>query len=72
VRDMDQWQTVSTIDRPTLVIAGTHDVATPPADGREMAKRIEGCRYVELAAAHISNVEMAQRFSEEVMQFLVH
>jgi 3-oxoadipate enol-lactonase len=72
VRDMDQWRSVSTIDRPTLVVSGTHDAVTPPADGREMSARIEGSRYVELDASHISNVEAAQRFTAEVMQFLDH
>jgi 3-oxoadipate enol-lactonase len=70
VRDMDQWDALPDIDRPTLIISGTHDVATPPADGRRMAQEIPGARYAELDAAHISNVEQAERFTAEVVDFL--
>jgi 3-oxoadipate enol-lactonase len=70
VRDMDQWPTLSRIERPTLVVTGTHDAATPPADGRRMAEVIPGAKQVELDAAHISNVEAAERFTAEVLAFL--
>ena len=70
VRDMDQREAIGGVRHPTLVIAGTHDVATPPADGRAIAERIRGARYVELDAAHISNVEAADRFTAEVLGFL--
>ena len=70
VRDTDQWDTVARIACPTLVIAGTHDASTPPAEGRKLAGRIAGARYVELDAAHISNVEAADRFTAELTAFL--
>ena len=70
VRDMDQWDALPDIDRPTLIISGAHDAATPPADGRRMAQEIPGARYIELDAAHISNVEQAERFTAEVVDFL--
>ena len=70
VRDMDQRDAIGGIRHATLIIAGTHDAATPPADGRGMAERIRGARYVELDAAHISNVEAAERFTAEVLGFL--
>jgi 3-oxoadipate enol-lactonase/4-carboxymuconolactone decarboxylase len=57
VRDMDQRASAGRIVAPTLVIAGTHDAATPPAAGRFLADTIAGAKYVELAAAHLSNVE---------------
>jgi len=57
VRDMDLRDEASRIAAPTLVIAGAHDVATPPAEGRFLAGAIGGARYVELDAAHLSNVE---------------
>jgi 3-oxoadipate enol-lactonase len=72
VRDMDQWNSVATIKCPTLVISGTHDAATPPADGRRMAEVIPGARYVELDAAHISNIEAAPAFTAAVISFLTH
>jgi pimeloyl-ACP methyl ester carboxylesterase len=47
---------------PTLVIAGTHDLSTPPVDGHFIADHVPGARYVELDAAHISNVEQPAGF----------
>jgi len=54
---------------PTLVIAGEHDLATPPAEGRFLAERIPGARYVELAAAHLSNVEARTAFTSALTGF---
>jgi 3-oxoadipate enol-lactonase len=70
VRDMDQRATASTIRMPTLVIAGTHDAATPPSAGRFLADAIAGSRYVELSAAHLSNVEAAPAFTQSLTDFL--
>jgi 3-oxoadipate enol-lactonase len=70
VRDADLWPGVSSIRSPTLIIAGTHDAATPAADGRQLAERIAGARCVELDAAHISNVEAADAFTAEAIAFL--
>jgi len=70
VRDMDQRTTAGDIAVPTLVIAGAHDAATPPADGRYLAGAIAGARYVELPAAHLSNVEAAPAFTRALAEFL--
>ena len=70
VRDMDQRESIARIAVPTMVIAGTHDAATPPAAGQFIAQQIPGARYVELDAAHISNVEAADRFTETVLGFV--
>jgi 3-oxoadipate enol-lactonase len=70
LRDADEWPGVAGIRAPTLIIAGTHDVATPAAEGRQIAERIAGAQYVELDAAHISNVEMAGPFTAAVTAFL--
>jgi len=70
IRDMDQREAISSINVPTLVIAGAQDAATPPADGQFLAGKIRGARYVELPAAHLSNVEAAAQFSSEVLRFL--
>ena len=71
IRDFDVRQAVATSRVPTLVIAGTHDAATTPADGHYLADRIAGARYVELNAAHLSNIEVPGRFNSEVGSFLV-
>jgi 3-oxoadipate enol-lactonase len=70
VRDADQWNAIAGIARPTLVIAGTHDMATTTAVGRSMAQSIAGAQYVELDAAHISNVEAAADFTATLTDFL--
>ncbi len=70
VRDMDQRETVRLAQAPVLVIAGTRDPATPPKLGMELASLIEGSDYIELDAAHLSNVEMPDAFTRAVLQFL--
>lgn len=70
VRDFDFREQLSKIHIPTLVISGVHDPATTPADGRFLADHIPNARYVELNAAHLSNVEDADRFTQEVSGFL--
>jgi 3-oxoadipate enol-lactonase len=52
------------------VISGAHDPATPPADGRFLSQQIPGARYVELNAAHLSNIEDQERFTNELAAFL--
>jgi len=72
VRDMDQRAAIAQVSRPTLVVAGTHDGATPPAETRRVADAVPGARYVELDASHLSNVEQASRFTEAVLGFLTN
>ena len=70
VRDFDFWAKVGEIKAPTLVVAGTHDAAVPPANVQKLAHAIPGARYTELSAAHISNIEDSARFTAEVSAFL--
>jgi 3-oxoadipate enol-lactonase len=70
VRDMDQRESVAAIRAPTLVIAGTYDLPTPAADGKALADTIPNARYVELPAAHLSNVEVVADFTKELTGFL--
>jgi 3-oxoadipate enol-lactonase len=71
IRDFDARESIAAIHVPTLVIAGTHDAATTPADGRYLAGHIAGARYVELNAAHLSNIENRDRFNTELSAFLL-
>ena len=71
VRDMDQRAILARITAPTLVIGGTYDGSTPPELGRAVAQAIEGARYLELDAAHLSNWEQAGAFSAAVLSFLL-
>jgi 3-oxoadipate enol-lactonase len=70
VRDADLRSLARSVTPPTLVISGTHDAATPPADGRRLADAIPAATYCEFSAAHISNVEAADQFSIAVTNFL--
>jgi 3-oxoadipate enol-lactonase len=70
VRDMDQREAIARIGTPTLVIAGAQDAATPPQDGRFLAEEISGAKYVELEAAHLSNIEVVDGFTDAVLRFL--
>lgn len=70
VRDNDLRKQVNRITAPTLVIAGTGDLPTPPADGKFLQQEIKEARYVELHAAHLSNQEQADAFNVAVLDFL--
>jgi 3-oxoadipate enol-lactonase len=70
LRDADLRGQVASISSPTLVISATHDPAAPPTAGKFLAKEIKGARYVELDAAHLSNIEQHEKFTQEVSQFL--
>lgn len=70
VRDMDQHADIAGIGVPTLVISGTHDLATPPAQSQLIAASIPGAALVDLDAAHLSNVEQADLFTRNLIGFL--
>lgn len=70
IRDADLRAELGNIAAPTLVIAGTHDVAATPEQGRALAQGIRGARYVELDASHISNIEQGALFTRTLVEFL--
>jgi len=70
VRDADLREAVKTIPVPVLVIAGSADPSTSAELGRELADAIPGARYWELPAAHLSNREQPERFTEALVDFL--
>ena len=70
LRDQDLREAVSRVLLPTLVISGTQDAATTPAEGRFVAEQIPGAQYLELNAAHLSNMEAAESFTAALLKFL--
>jgi 3-oxoadipate enol-lactonase/4-carboxymuconolactone decarboxylase len=72
IRDMDQTASVTGIRAPTLVIVGTHDLATPKAHGEALAKAIPGAQLVELPAAHIPVLEVPGAFVNALLGFLIN
>jgi 3-oxoadipate enol-lactonase len=71
IRDFDARPAIAGIGVPTLVVAGTRDVSTTAADGQFLAEHIPGARYLELDAAHLSNIEQSHQFTSEVAAFLL-
>jgi 3-oxoadipate enol-lactonase len=70
LRDADLRAQVAAIAAPCLVITGTHDLATPPADGRALYASLRQAHYDELDASHISAWEQHQQFAQAVDAFL--
>jgi 3-oxoadipate enol-lactonase len=70
VRDADFREKLGAVQVATQIIAGAHDPATPPADGRWLSEHIPGAKYAELPAAHLSNIEAREEFNREVLAFL--
>lgn len=70
LRDTDLRSEVGIVEAASLVISGTHDPATPPADGRALRAGIKNSRYVELDASHLSAWECADEFAAAVLQHL--
>ncbi|MGB6191500.1 MAG: 3-oxoadipate enol-lactonase [Terracidiphilus sp.] len=70
LRDADLRAEAAGVRAVTLVIAGAHDPATPPADGRALHTAIEHSRYVEFDASHMSAWECAADFAGAVVEHL--
>jgi 3-oxoadipate enol-lactonase len=70
IRDMDMRQIATLIDRPTLVIGGDADPATPVEHSLALAGTIPGAALEILHAAHLSNVEQPAAFTRAALTFL--
>jgi 3-oxoadipate enol-lactonase len=68
---MDHRDLLPKIKAPTLVVAGKYDPATPPEANEYIKNHIPGARYTVLEAAHISNVEQAEAYTNAVLVFLL-
>lgn len=59
------------IDIPALVLAGSADPTTPPADNKLIASKIKGARYVEIEGGyHFPNVEFDGEFNRIMVDWL--
>jgi 3-oxoadipate enol-lactonase len=70
LRDTDLRESVAAIRTPTLIISGAKDPVSPSADGKYLAAQIPGAQYLELDAAHLSNVEASGTYTSAVLHFL--
>jgi 3-oxoadipate enol-lactonase len=67
----DRRAELSAIACPTLVIVGTEDKISPPAEMVEIASAIAGARLVEITdAGHLSNLEKPNDFAAAVANFI--
>ena len=71
VRDADFRDQLGAIEVPMLVIAGTEDAVTPPAGSQFIQEHVRGAQYAEFYAAHLSNVQAGDAFSQRVVDFLL-
>jgi 3-oxoadipate enol-lactonase / 4-carboxymuconolactone decarboxylase len=71
LRDFDSRQALRNIRVPTLVISGDRDVSTPWAgNGEVLAREIPKARFLQLPAAHLSNLERPRSFLAGLLEFL--
>ena len=70
VRDADFRDQLAAIKVPTLVIVGTEDAVTPPSGSHFIQEQVAGAQYAEFHAAHLSNVQAGDAFSQRVLAFL--
>lgn len=70
LREIDLRNDVARIKIPTLIVYGAKDPVTPAANAEFLGERIQGAAKVGLNAAHLSNVEQADQFTETVKNFL--
>ncbi len=69
--EADLDHALASITAPTLVIAGSEDIATPPDVVRRLHEGIAGSEWLEIdGAGHLANIEEPERFSLEVERFL--
>ena len=61
---------LASLSLPALFIAGAEDPAVPVAVMRDMHMRLAGSDYVELPAAHLSNLECVTAFNTALGDFL--
>jgi 3-oxoadipate enol-lactonase/4-carboxymuconolactone decarboxylase len=71
LRDFDQSALLHRISAPTLIVAGERDVATPwVGKGEILAREIPGAKSIQLAVAHLSNIDRPHSFTAAVAEFL--
>ncbi len=70
VRDMDHREIIKSITAPTLIIAGSKDMATNIEAAEFIRDRIKGSKLAIVDAAHIANVEQPDAYAKEVLAFL--
>jgi len=70
LRDEDLREAIAGIRCPVLCIAGNADPATPPEALQFIHEQIAGSKMLLLDAAHLTNVEQHEAFTNAVTEFI--
>lgn len=69
--ELDQRRALPRVPGPVLVVSGAHDPFLPPGHGRRLAAALPDARFeVVTGAAHLLNVERAERVNELLVRYL--
>ncbi len=71
IRDADLREAIRSIHAPVLVLVGRHDTVTPQGIAALLTSTIPKAKLVTLEAAHLSNIEDAEQFTEKAIEFLL-
>jgi pimeloyl-ACP methyl ester carboxylesterase len=70
LRDADLTAQAPGIGKPTLVLCGNQDIATPPELGQELARAIPGARFSLIGeAGHLSCIEQPEAMARRMIDF---
>jgi 3-oxoadipate enol-lactonase len=70
LRDADLTQETPKMNKPTLVLCGDQDIATPPELGRELAQAISNARFALIEnAAHLICIEQPEATARQIVEF---
>ncbi len=71
IMELNLLDQISEIQLPTLLIVGEHDPGTPVAGHKLIKNKIANARlFIVKDALHLSNIEGAQAFNDQLVQFL--
>ena len=71
LKSLDYLRDLGAIRAPTLFLCGAQDLASPPAVMRDMAARVSGSTYREIApGAHLCNLENPEDFNAALGEWL--
>jgi 3-oxoadipate enol-lactonase len=70
IRDMDLTPILGSIRSKCLIVAGSHDQATPLTHSEHLLKHITLAELVTTQGAHLSNLECVDDFNHHVVNFL--
>lgn len=72
VMDFDSFDRLSQIDLPTLILAARGDVLVPPRNSEILAQKIRKSKLIIFKkGGHMFNIEIAKKFNEIVLGFLL-